>query len=99
MAELLLLIQKRANNDNQIRGTIPHLEDDGLLILHYADDTIILMDHDMEQAKNMKLLLSVFKQLSSVKINFHKSEIFCYGKAKEFENQHMSSLDAMWVTT
>jgi hypothetical protein len=40
------------------------------------------MDHDSEQPKNMKLLLSVFEQLSGLKINFHKSEIFYYGEAK-----------------
>jgi hypothetical protein len=33
--------------------------EDGLSILQYADDTIIFMDNDLEQAKNMKLLLSV----------------------------------------
>ena len=53
--------------------------DDGLSILQYADDTIIFLDHDIEQAKNMKFLLSVFEQMSGLKINFHKSEIFCYG--------------------
>jgi len=31
----------------------------------------------------MKLLLSIFEKLSSLKINFHKSEIFCFGKAKD----------------
>jgi hypothetical protein len=30
----------------------------------------------------MKLLLCAFKQLSGLKINFHKSEIFCFGEAK-----------------
>jgi hypothetical protein len=43
------------------------------------------MDHDPEQAKNLKLLLCDFEQLSGLKINFHKSEIFCYGAARELE--------------
>jgi len=34
---------------------------------------------------SMKLFLSTFEQLSELKINFHKSEIFCFGKAKEHE--------------
>ena len=37
----------------------------------------------------MKLLLCVFKQLSGLKINFHKSEIFYYGEAKDFEDQYI----------
>jgi hypothetical protein len=34
----------------------------------------------------MKLLICTFEQLSGVKINFHKSEVFCYGEAKEIED-------------
>jgi hypothetical protein len=36
----------------------------------------------------MKLILCIFEQLSGLKINFHKSEIFCFGKAKEMETQY-----------
>ena len=36
----------------------------------------------------MKLLLYAFEQLSRLKINFHKSEIFCYGHAKEMEDEY-----------
>ena len=86
VADMLALIIKRAKDDGQIRGVIPNLLDDGLSILQYADDTIIFIDHDLEQAKNLKLLLCVFEQLSGLKINFHKSEIFCYGAAKEMQD-------------
>lgn len=58
-----------------------------LSILQYVDDTIILMVYDLEKDKNMKLLLYVFEQLLVLKIKFHKSEIFCYGKAKQYEQQ------------
>lgn len=67
---------------------VPHLVEDGLSILQYADDTVIFMDHDIEQAKNMKILLCMFEQLSGLKINFHKSEIFCFGRAREHENTY-----------
>jgi hypothetical protein len=33
----------------------------------------------------MKLLLYAFEQLSILKINFHKSEVFCFGNTKEHE--------------
>jgi hypothetical protein len=36
----------------------------------------------------MKLLLCVFEQLSGLKINFHKSEIFCFGQTKDCEIQY-----------
>jgi hypothetical protein len=37
---------------------------------------------DLERAKNMKLLFCAFEQLSGLKINFHKSELFYYEAAK-----------------
>ena len=79
---MLAIIIARAKEDDQIKGIVPHLLEDGLSILQYADDTIIFMDHDIEQAKNMKLLLCTFEQLSGLKINFHESEIICFGEAE-----------------
>jgi hypothetical protein len=35
---------------------------------------------------NMELILCIFKKLTSLKINFHRSVIFCFGKAKNNEN-------------
>jgi hypothetical protein len=46
------------------------------------------MENDLEQATNMKLLLCVFEQLSGLKINFYKSEVFYYGESKEKENHY-----------
>jgi hypothetical protein len=85
---MLAVLINRAKGEGQISGVIPHLVDEGLSILQYADDTILFMDHNLEQAKNMKLLLSAFEQLSGLKINFHKSEIFCFGEAKDYESQY-----------
>jgi hypothetical protein len=71
------------------------LLDDGLSILQYADDTVSFMDNDLEKAKNMKLLLCAFEQLLGLKINFHKSELFCYRVAKvnQFEYAQIFGCD------
>lgn len=45
------------------------------------------MEDNVEQAKNMKLLLCAFEQLSGLKINFHKNVIFSYGIAKDKEGE------------
>jgi hypothetical protein len=82
---MLVILIKRAKAEGQIEGVIPHLVDDGLLILQYTNDTILFMEHDLEKARNMKLLLSAFKELSALKINFHKSEVFCFREAKDYE--------------
>jgi hypothetical protein len=36
----------------------------------------------------MKLLLTNFEQLPGLKINFYKSEIFCFGQVKDHELQY-----------
>ena len=85
VVDMLAILLNRAKAAGQISGVIPHLVDDGLSILQYADDTAIFLYHDLEQAKNLRLMLCVFEQLSGLKINFHKSELFCFGQAKQEE--------------
>jgi hypothetical protein len=36
------------------------------------------MEHDLEKAQNLKLILYAFEQLSRLKINFYRSELFCF---------------------
>ena len=42
----------------------------------------------MEGARNLKFILCLFESMSGLKINFHKSEIYCFGKAKEIEDMY-----------
>ena len=76
VADMLAILIERAKSEDHIEGVIPHLVDGGLSILQYADDTILFMEHDIEKARNLKLILSAFEQLSGLKINFHKNEFF-----------------------
>ena len=46
------------------------------------------MEHDIAKARNMKLVLCLFEQLSRLKINFNKSELFCFGRAKEGQDDY-----------
>jgi hypothetical protein len=36
----------------------------------------------------LKLILCIFEQLSGLKIIFHKSEIYCFGEAKEKQDDY-----------
>lgn len=92
LADLLAVSTAWAKEANLVGGLILHLYDGGVSILQYADDTIIFMEHDMEKAKNMKLILCLFEQLSCLKINFHKRELFSLGKPKRRRISISSSL-------
>ncbi|WP_428739598.1 reverse transcriptase domain-containing protein, partial [Sulfurimonas sp.] len=85
---MLAVLIKRAKDEGQISDIVPHLVADGISILQYADDTIIFMNHDLQKANNLKLILCAFEQLSGLKINFYKSEIFYFGEAKVTEAEY-----------
>jgi retron-type reverse transcriptase len=57
VVDMLAILIKRAKLEGHINGVVPHLVDDDLSILQYADDTIIFLDHDPSKAKNLKPLL------------------------------------------
>jgi hypothetical protein len=83
---MLTIIIKREKLNGQIDGVVSHLVDNGLSILQYVDDTLIFLDDNLDNVKNLKLLLCSLEQLSGLKINFYKSEIFCFGDARNYEN-------------
>jgi hypothetical protein len=82
---LACMIQK-AQDEGILKGLIPHIITNGCCCLQYADDTIFLLQDGLEGARNLKFILCLFEQMSGLKINFHKSEIFCLGKAVERKN-------------
>ena len=60
---MLSVLVERAKQVGFIMPLIPDLVDDGLAMLQYADDTIFMFQDD----------------LSGLKSNFLKSEVFCCG--------------------
>jgi hypothetical protein len=57
--------------------------------LQYANDTILFLEHNLKYAHNLGTILCAFEQLLGLKINFHKSEIYCFGDTKNMENEYM----------
>ncbi|XP_024311805.1 uncharacterized protein LOC112269369, partial [Brachypodium distachyon] len=47
----------------------------------YADYTILLLQDDLEQARDLKFILYIFEKVYGLKINFHKSELYYLGDA------------------
>jgi hypothetical protein len=56
-------------------GLVPHLIENGVAILQYADDTILLIQEELTQVTHLKMILYMFEAMSGLKINFDKSEI------------------------
>lgn len=66
---------RKAQTSGLITGLASNLIPNGVVLLQYADDTIVCMKNDIEGARNMKLLLYLYELMSGLKINFSKSEI------------------------
>lgn len=46
---MLAILVDRAKVDGQFASVVPHLLDDGLSVLKYADDTILFIENNLEQ--------------------------------------------------
>ena len=66
---------RQAQRNGLIIGLAANLFSHGVVILQYADDTIICLKEDIDIARNMKLLLYIYELMSGLKINFSKSEV------------------------
>ena len=67
---------EKAANAGLIEGLSCHLVNKEVAILQYADDTILLIKYDYEQAGNMKFIFMSLCQMSGLKIIFYKSEFY-----------------------
>jgi hypothetical protein len=79
VADCMTHMVMQAQQNSLISGLIPHLIPNGVAILQYVDDTIMCLKNDMENTRNVKLMLYIFEQMSGLKINFEKSEVILVG--------------------
>jgi hypothetical protein len=62
VADMLAILISRAKENGQINGLVPHLIEGSISMLQYAQDTILFMEHNLEQAANMEQLLCTFEK-------------------------------------
>jgi hypothetical protein len=78
VADGLACLIHKAQDEGLIKGLIPHIIWNGCCCLQYADDTIFFIQDCLKGASNLKFILCLLEQMSGLKINFHKSEIYCF---------------------
>jgi hypothetical protein len=83
VSDALATMFENAKRAGQIRGLVPNLIEGGLTHLQYADDTIIFLNYDDQSIYNTKFLLYCFEDMSGLKINYEKSEVFAFGYSLE----------------
>jgi hypothetical protein len=75
VADCLARMVTRNQTNGLIQGLVSHVSPNGVLLLQYADETILCLKHDISGAMHLKLLLYLYEMLSGQKINFTKREV------------------------
>jgi hypothetical protein len=78
-ADALAIAIDNAKRTGLVKGVLNEESEGGINRLQYADDTVFLLPDDLVSAKNLKFILCTFEQISGLKINFHKSELYLFG--------------------
>ena len=81
----------KAARANLIRGLLPDVYEGGIISLHYANDTLLFLENNMQHAKNFKWLLTCFENLSGMRINYAKCDLLTLG-LDENENNNFARL-------
>ncbi|KAE8821571.1 ABC transporter G family member 37 [Hordeum vulgare] len=76
VVDALASILDKAKAAGHIHGVAAHLvKGNGVSLLQYANDTIIMVEGSAADISNLKFLLLCFQQMSSLKIKFDKSKV------------------------
>lgn len=79
MGDALDVILESAKKAGVLEGLTPNLIEGLITHLKYADDTILFVTPTRENIVSLKFLLFCFEEMSGVKINYQKSEVFGVG--------------------
>lgn len=58
-----------------VRDLCPELIRGEVMCLHYADDTLLFLENNTRVALSLKWILTCFKQISGMRINYNKSAL------------------------
>lgn len=75
VVDVLTRMLQKAGAQNLIKGLGCDIVPQGVVSLQYADDTILLLDKNLEMATNLKRILSCFELMSGMRINYDKIEM------------------------
>lgn len=75
IGDVLTRMLLKAADCGLIKGLLTDFAENGIMALQYADDMVLFSSCEVEHLRNLKCILSCFEKLSSMRINFHKSEV------------------------
>lgn len=82
VGDALSVVLENACRNGVLEGLVPNLVPGGLTHLQYADDTILFTKASEDNVLALKFLLYCFEEMSRMKINYRKSEVYVLGCPK-----------------
>ena len=79
VSDALAVMFDSAKRAGVLKGLVPSIFPGGITHLQYADDTVLFIANEDKQIVATKFILYCFEEMASLKINFHKSEVFTLG--------------------
>jgi hypothetical protein len=96
-ADTLAKMINLAQRNNLIKGLVSEYIENGIAVLQYADDTVLCIQDDKEQAAYLKLLLYLYEDMSGLKINFTKSEVILVNQEESKSLEFKICSIVQWV--
>jgi hypothetical protein len=75
VVDVLTKMLEKASSRGLVTGLLSSFNPRGILVLQYADDTLLFSSCDLRSIRNLKCILMLFERVSGMKINFLKSEM------------------------
>lgn len=86
VGDALAAILEKAKTSRVLEGLIPELIPRGLTHLQCANDTMLFtIKEGVSNVRMLKFLLFCFEEMSRMKINYQKSEVYVMGAEKDEE--------------
>lgn len=87
VSDTLASVFDRAKDFGWLSDLTPQLVPGGLTHHQYVDDTVIFMPFDDAEILTSKFLLYCFEDMSALKTNYYKNEVFTVGLGEEDQNK------------
>ena len=86
VADIFTRMLMKAARINLVSGLLPRVVEGGIINLQYADDTLLFLENDLDEADNLKWLLICYEKMTGMNINYDKSGLLTIGIEEERVN-------------
>jgi hypothetical protein len=92
VADVFTRMLLKAADRQLISGMFRSFCPSGIISMQYANDTLLFLKKNLDNARNLKWLLTCFEQMYGMRINFHKCDMVPINISTEESQEYAQSL-------